>query len=53
MQRNTHILYLRGGGPKIEPDENPKEAQIADEMTKELECPLSHNFMLDPVFVSS
>ena len=53
MWKKKYTVYLKGGGPKIEPDENPREAQIADEMMKELECPLSHNFMLDPVFVSS
>lgn len=53
MREKRYTVYLKGGGPKIEPDENPREAQIADEMMKELECPLSYNFMLDPVFVSS
>jgi len=53
MREKRYTVYLKGGGPKIEPDENPREAQIADEMMKELECPLSQNFMLDPVFVSS
>jgi len=53
MREKRYTVYLKGGGPKIEPDENHREAQIADEMMKELECPLSQNFMLDPVFVSS
>jgi hypothetical protein len=48
-------LNLRGGGPKIEPipDENPKEAQIADNMAEELVCPISLHLMIDPVFISS
>jgi hypothetical protein len=48
-------LNLRGGGPKIEriPDENPKEAQIADNTYQELACPFSLHLMIDPVFISS
>jgi len=46
-------VYLKGGGPKIEPDENPREAKIAYQMSDELICPLSLHLMIDPVFISS
>ena len=51
----SRYLNLRGGGPKIEriPDENPKEAQIADNTYQELACPFSLHLMIDPVFISS
>ena len=51
----SRYLNIRGGGPKIEPipDENPIEAQIADNMAQELACPFSLHLMIDPVFISS
>jgi hypothetical protein len=51
----TIELNLRGGGPKTEriSDENPTEAQIADETSQELICPISLHLMIDPVFISS
>ena len=63
---------IKGGGgmmstPKLEPDENPEEAQfeepqqdenpeeakIASDLSDELLCPLSYAFMVDPVFLTS
>ena len=51
----SRYFNLMGGGPKIEPipDENPIEAQIADNMAQELACPFSLHLMIDPVFISS
>jgi hypothetical protein len=48
---DKYLKYsLKGSGPKIEPDENPREAQFAYELADELVCPISLALMIDPVF---
>ena len=38
---------------KLEPNENPKELEIADALIDELLCPISYSFMTDPVVLTS
>lgn len=38
---------------KLEQNENPEEAQIADALVDELLCPISYAFMIDPVVLTS
>jgi hypothetical protein len=38
---------------QLEPNENPKEAEIAEALIDELLCPISYAFMIDPVVLTS
>ena len=38
---------------KLEPNENAKEAEIADSLVDELLCPISYSFIIDPVILTS
>jgi hypothetical protein len=38
---------------KLEPNENPKEVEIAEALIDELLCPISYSFMIDPVVLTS
>ena len=54
MSKKNYNAHLRkGGGPNIEPDENPTDAKIAYDLADELICPLSYALMIDPVVLSS